>query len=180
MESTTDEEGQEEYDEGEDTEEDEEDEDEETEEETEEEMETEEETETDEETQEETEEEREEETEEDEEVQEEEDNKQDDGFHLYLSERSGEDWTDSHFLDKRTDFLKKIWKKSKWHCVEKEKGRLTFKKNCKKITKIVKKNSHSYAMSAWNRIIIDRQALATRARDVLAVKPLRYSHSYLM
>ena len=74
-ESTTDEEGQEEYDEGEDTEEDEEeDEDEETEEET----------------QEETEEEREEETEEDEEVQEEEDNKQDDGFHLYLSESSGE------------------------------------------------------------------------------------------
>ena len=45
----------------------------------------------------------------------------------------------------------------------------------KKITKIVKKkHSHSYALSTRNRIVIDRQALATGARDVLVVKPLRY------
>ena len=47
----------------------------------------------------------------------------------------------------------------------------------KKITKIVKKHSHSYTLSAQNRIVIDRQALATGARDVLVVKPLRYWHS---
>lgn len=43
--------------------------------------------------------------------------------------------------------------------------------------KIVKKHSHSYTLSAQNRIVIDRQALATGARDVLVVKPLRYWHS---
>ena len=37
-----------------------------------------------------------------------------------------------------------------------------------------KKHSHSYALSTRNRIVIDRQALATGARDVLVVKPLRY------
>ena len=47
----------------------------------------------------------------------------------------------------------------------------------KKITKIVKKHSHSYTLSAQNRIVIDHQALATGARDVLEVKPLRYWHS---
>lgn len=40
----------------------------------------------------------------------------------------------------------------------------------KKITKIVKKHSHSYTLSAQNRIVIDRQALATGARDILVVK----------
>ena len=68
-------------------------------------------------------------------------------------------------------------------CFKRKRGpqTLTFKKQYKKITKIAKKkHSHSYALSARNRIVIDRQALATGARDVLAVKPLRYSHSYLM
>ena len=46
------------------------------------------------------------------------------------------------------------------------------KKNKKK--KVKKNHSHSTALSARNRIVIDRQALATGARDVLAVKPLRY------
>ena len=59
-------------------------------------------------------------------------------------------------------------------CVAKEKDRhkrLHLKKNYKNCKK---KHSHSYALSARNRIVIDRQALATGARDVLAVKPLRY------
>ena len=59
-------------------------------------------------------------------------------------------------------------------CVSKEKDRHK-RLHLKKITKIVKKkHSHSYALSTRNRIVIDRQALATGARDVLVVKPLRY------
>ena len=44
----------------------------------------------------------------------------------------------------------------------------------KKNYKNSNKNSHSYTLSDQNRIVIDRQALATGARDVLVVKPLRY------